>query len=62
MKVKVKRVTQSPMNDKRWCLELACGHELWVGAARRVTTKEVDCGLCEAPRLQKLRAARNWGR
>jgi hypothetical protein len=47
MKVKVKSADQSPMNAKRWCLELECGHDHWVTSARRPTTKVVDCGLCE---------------
>lgn len=33
--VQVLRVTQSPMNPKRWCFDLACGHEKWVTASCR---------------------------
>lgn len=47
MKQKVKRADQSPMNAGRWCLELECGHELWVNSKRKPKTKEADCGLCE---------------
>jgi hypothetical protein len=53
VKVKVARVDQSPVNEKRWCLELACGHEAWVTSARRPTTKVYDCGFCSAKAVKR---------
>jgi len=29
------RVDCSPMNAKRWAIELGCGHEIWVSADRK---------------------------
>lgn len=43
---KVVRVDQSPMNKKRWCIELECGHETWVTAARRPKRQTIIC-WCE---------------
>ena len=40
-------VDQSPMNPVRWCLTLACRHEIWVTAKRRPMTKVVDCKECD---------------
>lgn len=40
---RVVRVTRSPMNAKRWCLELDCGHEVWVSASRKPTAKTAPC-------------------
>ncbi len=42
----VLRVDQSPMNPRRWCLELSCGHEEWVTATKRPTKRYVKCGKC----------------
>jgi hypothetical protein len=39
----VLRVTLSPLNNRRWCLGLACGHELWVTAKRRPTRRTAVC-------------------
>ena len=30
MEKRVLRTDRSPMNAKRWCCELECGHEVWV--------------------------------
>ena len=30
----VSRVDQSPMNPKRWCITMDCGHETWVTRER----------------------------
>jgi hypothetical protein len=35
---------QSPMNARRWCCELSCGHEVWVTASRK--PKRVLCLTC----------------
>lgn len=40
------RATRSPMNAKRWCLSLTCGHETWVTATRQPKIKRVDCTGC----------------
>lgn len=39
----VLRVTQSPMNPKQWCVDLNCGHEVWVTCGRRPTRKTMKC-------------------
>lgn len=44
----VLRATQSPMNAKRWCLDLSCGHEAWVTSNRRPTRQVVECAACPA--------------
>lgn len=47
MKQAVIRVTQSPMNALRWCLDLSCGHEVWVTGKRKPTAKTAQCEKCE---------------
>jgi hypothetical protein len=42
----VTRVTQSPLNKLRWCLDLECGHDEWVTSKRRPTTKKYKCSRC----------------
>lgn len=42
----VVRITQSPLNAKRWSLDLNCGHEVWVTARRRPTRKFAPCESC----------------
>lgn len=34
-KVRIVQATQSPLNAKRWLVELACGHECWVTRVRK---------------------------
>lgn len=29
------RATRSPMNPKQWCLDLECGHDLWLTSQRK---------------------------
>ena len=48
-KQQILRIDQSPMNPKRWCLELACGHEAWITTVRRPTRKSAVCYDCRAP-------------
>ena len=43
---KVLKVTQSPMNPKRWCLDLECGHEQWVTSNKKPTRKTISCDRC----------------
>jgi hypothetical protein len=42
----VQRVDQSPMNAKRWCLTLSCGHEVWVTANRKPARMKAECERC----------------
>lgn len=44
---RIERVTQSPMNEYRWCLDLDCGHEEWVTSQRRPTRQTIQCGRCQ---------------
>ena len=47
MKTTVVRSDQSPMNERRWCVELSCGHETWLTSARRPKVgKAVECAVC----------------
>jgi hypothetical protein len=42
----VSRVDQSPMNPKRWCLTLTCGHEVWVTRSARPKIQAHFCEKC----------------
>jgi len=42
----VQRADQSPMNPKRWCLTLSCGHEVWVTANRKPQRMKEQCERC----------------
>ncbi len=46
LKKRVLRVTQSPMNKRRWILDLECGHELWVTSLRRPKAQTAKCERC----------------
>ena len=49
MKVQtVTRVTQSPLNTSRWCLDLACGHEVWMTANQKPRRKQATCARCDS--------------
>ena len=52
-KYKVLRTDQSPMNPKRWCLELACGHEIWMTATKRPARKTAFCPICPDQRIKE---------
>ncbi len=46
----VVRSDQSPMNKRRWLLELDCGHEVWVTTSRQPHRHQHPCDPCaEAP-------------
>lgn len=45
VKKKVVRVDKSPMNPKLKCVELECGHEIWVSRAPTVG-KLIECETC----------------
>ena len=54
MKRSVRRVIQSPMNPLRWCLELDCGHDVYVTSKSRPKRKQVPCDKCaESEREQR---------
>lgn len=40
---KVVRADQSPLNKKQWCLELDCGHEVWVTSRGKPTRETAYC-------------------
>lgn len=42
-RVSVTDATQSPLNPKRWCLELDCGHDIWVTSEKKPTRKTATC-------------------
>ena len=44
----IKRVDRSPLNERRWCLTLACGHETWITSRCRPRMKDVICVECKA--------------
>jgi len=43
----VKRITESPMNVKRWVLDLECGHEVWITSERRPKMVTFTCPTCK---------------
>lgn len=45
--VTVQRVDRSPMNPRRWCLTLSCGHEVWVTAASKPKRMKAICPECK---------------
>ena len=45
-KQRVVRTDQAPLNPKRWCLTLSCGHEVWITRARRPSRKFFLCRDC----------------
>ena len=47
MKQPVLRVDRSPLNERRWCLELKCGHEVWITSKREPQRKIIKCSACE---------------
>ena len=49
---RVESVKQSPLNEKRWCLQLNCGHDAWITATKRPQRRMHVCPRC----LEKLRA------
>ena len=46
MKREVTDVKVSPMNEKRWCVDLKCGHHIWVTAKKKPTAKKYECPEC----------------
>ena len=48
VKRKVIRITRSPLNARRWCCDLDCGHEVWVTGNRRPTSETLSCPECAA--------------
>lgn len=44
--IKVLRATRSPMNASRWCLDLECGHEVWVTSKAKPQKKFEYCYTC----------------
>ena len=46
-KIKVRRIDQSPMNPRQWCIDLYCGHEDWITSNRRPKFKVMQCKVCD---------------
>jgi len=42
----VVRVTKSPLNARRWSLDLICGHEVWVTSRVRPRRQFAPCPAC----------------
>jgi hypothetical protein len=40
---RVTSVKQSPLNSRRWCLSLECGHEVWITAENKPRRKFAPC-------------------
>jgi hypothetical protein len=57
----VVRIDRSPMNKRRWCLELECGHEEWITSSRRPTREFTICCKCRAIDEEKARLAAEKG-
>ena len=59
MKSRVESVKQSPLNERRWCLQLDCGHDTWVTAKRRPTAKTARCPKCDAKAFAAVEGKRH---
>lgn len=44
----VLRITRSPLNKAKWCLDLACGHEQWITSNETPRKTTMHCRTCEA--------------
>jgi len=44
---RVRRIDQSPLNELRWCLELECGHEVWITKGYRPLMHSANCLQCD---------------
>lgn len=42
----VKVITRSPMNALRWCLQLSCGHDVWVTRKGPPKVQRLFCERC----------------
>jgi hypothetical protein len=51
MMKRVRRITQSPLNKLRWCLELECGHDVWITKGYRPLMHSANCIKCDVDRL-----------
>lgn len=51
----VVRVTQSPMNKKRWSIDLSCGHEVWVTRSKKPTAKTMVCNECAKKTAEEMK-------
>lgn len=47
------RATQSPLNLQRWCVDLSCGHEMWITSKCR-PKRNVSCDECERERRRMV--------
>ncbi len=43
---KIIAIKQSPLNAQRWCCDLDCGHDQWIGGKRRPSRKTMICHKC----------------
>ena len=48
LKSRIESVKQSPLNAHRWCLQLDCGHDVWVTAKQRPRGRTAQCPQCDA--------------
>lgn len=49
---RVRTAEQSPLDPRRWCVTLSCGHEAWITADRRPlrrTTRDCPHGCQREP-------------
>lgn len=42
----VVRVDRAPLNAKRWCLQLSCGHDRWVTRSSKPKIQSHYCERC----------------
>jgi hypothetical protein len=56
------RADRSPLNPKRWCLTLQCGHETWVTSNARPSRAHANCETCaDRARAMLIEAERSDG-
>lgn len=44
----VVRIDRSPMNEKIWCIQLECNHDVFVTSKHKPSRKRMHCEKCQA--------------
>jgi hypothetical protein len=59
---RVVRADQSPMNEKRWCLTLACGCEVWVTSGFKPLSLWAKCERDHVAHYERVMSPRKCQR
>lgn len=52
-KNRVVSVKQSPLNPLRWCLQLDCGHDVWITSKKKPLRVANPCERCKDERKDR---------